>query len=49
MTNRIREAGGEGEFKNIKGKGVNLFWLPGSLFSIQTEQHSLPTIKEDVL
>jgi len=49
MTNRIREMGGGNQFLNAKGKGVNTFWLPIDVFSVQTEPHDLPEIKEEIL
>lgn len=49
MTNRIRELKGGPHFFNVKGKGVNVFWLPAELFEIQTEAHDLPIVKEEVI
>lgn len=49
MAHRVRELGGDNQFLNAKGKGVNTFWLPADVFSIQTEAHSLPSIKEEIL
>lgn len=49
MTNEIRRLKGGPHFFNIKGKGVNVFWLPASLFEVQSEEHDLPNIKEEVI
>ena len=49
MANRIREAGGDSLFVNIKGTGTNTYFLPDRLFSVQREVHDLPARKEDVL
>jgi hypothetical protein len=49
MTSKIRDMRGGQHFFNVKGRGVNVFWLPDDLFSIQSEEHDLPAIKEEVL
>lgn len=49
MTNRIREHGGNSHFINAKGRGINVFWVPASIFNVQTEAHDIPVVKEDVL
>jgi len=46
IVSRIRELGGGHGFFNIKGKGVNVWWLPQSAFSIQTESFSTPRAEE---
>lgn len=49
MTNKIREMGGDTDFFNIKGRGVNVFWVPAKIFSVQDQDHGLPDIREEVL
>lgn len=49
MTMRIKKMGGEAFFFNIKGRGVNVFWVPVDIFEVQTEAHELPSIIEDVV
>lgn len=46
ITARIRELGGEHDFFNIRGKGVNVFWVPSSLFTPQSEPYSVPQTQE---
>jgi hypothetical protein len=49
ITNRIREWKGGQHFFNIKGRGTNVFWLPGELFETQEEEHELPQLGEEVI
>ena len=49
MSQKIRNNGGETFFFNLRGRGVNVFYVPANIFHVQTESHSLPTPKEDVL
>jgi len=46
LVSRIRELGGNHSFFNIKGRGVNVWWLPKEIFSIQTEPFSVPRSEE---
>lgn len=48
ITTRIRGMGGETEFFNIKGKGVNTWWVPDD-FSVQTEPHDLPDLPKEAI
>jgi hypothetical protein len=49
ITARIREAGGNNGFFNLRGRGVNVWWVPASLFSVQTEPHAVPRTQESPL
>lgn len=49
MSSRIKERGGGTHFMNIKGRGVNLFFMPDDVFEVQTELHHLPKAPEEVL
>jgi hypothetical protein len=42
VVQRIRDMGGQHSFFNMKGKGVNVWWVPEEQFSVQTEPHSVP-------
>jgi len=42
LTQRIRELDGGHHFFNLKGSGVNVFWLPSAAFSPQTEPFDTP-------
>ncbi len=46
VYDRIRKAGGGTRFWNLKGKGVNLWWMPADAFQVQTEPHSVPRVEE---
>lgn len=43
---RIRRLGGGKHFFNLKGKGVNLWWVPATVFEVQTEPHAVPRVEE---
>lgn len=49
ITMRVRERGGGDFFFNIKGRGVNVFFVPESIFEVQSEPHDLPEAKEEVV
>lgn len=49
MATRIRDNSGGTAFFNVKGRGVNVFWVPAKMFSVQTEQHDIPNVKEEVV
>lgn len=42
IISRIRDLGGNHHFFNVKGKGVNVWWVPKDIFSFQTESYSIP-------
>lgn len=46
VSMKIKAEGGGRDFLNLHGKGVNVWWVPGTLFSIQLEPHQLPQIQE---
>lgn len=43
---RIRQAGGEGKFFVMKGRGVNTWYVPEKLVQRQTEAHEVPPVVE---
>lgn len=49
ITSRIREMGGEHDFFNLRGKGVNVWWIPAERFSRQTEAYAVPRLEESPL
>lgn len=49
MTAQIRTWGGEHSFLKLKGRGVNLWSLPTTIFSRQSDTHSLPKLKEEII
>lgn len=46
VTSSIRNMGGDATFFNLRGRGVNVFWVPSSHFEVQTEAHSVPRLEE---
>lgn len=46
VVKRIRDLGGGHSFFNMKGRGVNVWWVPAQAFSVQTEPHSIPRTPE---
>lgn len=44
ITTIIRKMGGNHTFFNIKGKGVNVWYIPSSAFSVQDEEFSTPML-----
>lgn len=46
LVSRIRELGGAHSFFNMRGRGVNVWWVPRSAFSVQTEPHDVPRARE---
>lgn len=49
MGTRIRELGGDTDFLQLRGKGVNVWWLPVDLFSVHTEPLKVKQPKDSVL
>jgi hypothetical protein len=49
IISRIREMGGMHSFFNVKGRGINVWWVPQSAFSVQTEDHSIPRVPESMI
>jgi hypothetical protein len=45
ITSRLRDLGGGQQFFNLRGRGVNTFWLP-NIFDAQTEPHATPARQE---
>lgn len=48
ITTRIRRIGGNQHFFNVKGKGVNVWWVPAGVFDRMPEVDT-PDLEEDVL
>lgn len=46
LTQRVREMGGAHHFFQLKGSGTNVWWLPVSAFSVQTESFDTPRSQE---
>lgn len=46
---RVRRMGGGKHFFNLKGRGVNLWWVPATVFEVQTEPHTVPRVEESPL
>lgn len=45
ITTRLRERGGGSDFFNLKGRGVNVWWMP-AVFEVQQEPHATPQMEE---
>lgn len=43
---RFKDMGGASKFKNINGRGINLWHLPDRHFSIQTDSFKTPRVKD---
>lgn len=46
LTQRVRDMGGSHHFFVLKGAGTNVWWLPASRFSVQTEPFDTPRGQE---
>lgn len=46
IVSRIKELGGDHGFFNMRGRGVNVWWVPASAFSVQSEPHTIPRSEE---
>lgn len=49
MVSRIRELGGEKDGVKLKGKFVNVWSIPSEILQHQTEAHTTPALKEQVI
>ena len=49
IVTKIRASGGNHYFFNIKGRGVNVWWVPSEEFSIQTEAFDTPRSPEGAI
>lgn len=41
---RLRDLGGDSAFFNLRGRGLNVWWVAGSALQRQTESHSVPRV-----
>jgi hypothetical protein len=43
---RFKDMGGGSKFKNLNGRGINLWCLPETLFDVQTDSFTTPRVKD---
>lgn len=49
VSNRIRGMGGSSHFFNLKGRGVNVWWVPKGGMVVEKMPHDLPSSREEVI